>query len=79
MSTYLCSLQHLALNLDLQSDFVDDLSIEDETSHVVVGFDAEWNVDLTTRGAAQPTAIIQIAYGKWINIFQVELNSCNID
>jgi len=77
------------VNISLQSSasgiesglakIVDDLSIEDETSHVVVGFDAEWNVDLTTRGAAQPTAIIQIAYGKWINIFQVELNSCNID
>ena len=49
----------------------DDLNIEDETSKLVVGFDAEWNVDLTKGSGSQPTAILQIAYGKWIHIFQV--------
>lgn len=51
----------------------DDLNVDDESSHLVVGFDAEWNVDLTQRGASNPTAIVQIAYGKWIYIFQVWL------
>jgi hypothetical protein len=49
----------------------DDLSTEDETAHIVVGFDAEWNVDVTQRGVSRPTAIIQIAYKKWIYIFQI--------
>ena len=49
----------------------DDLSVDDETSKLVVGFDAEWNVDLSRHGAPRPTAIIQIAYEKWIHIFQV--------
>jgi len=48
-----------------------DLDVEDETNHIIVGFDAEWNVDFTHGGAPQPTAIIQIAYKKQINIFQV--------
>jgi hypothetical protein len=34
----------------------DDL--ENEISHLVVGFDAEWNVDFKERGSIQPTAII---------------------
>lgn len=53
----------------------DDLNVDDETSQLVVGFDAEWNVDLTQRGASRPTSIIQIAYGKWIYIFQVWLSA----
>jgi hypothetical protein len=48
-----------------------DLNVDDETSQLVVGFDAEWNVDLTQQGASRPTAIIQIAHEKWIYIFQV--------
>jgi len=71
------SLQSLASGIESGlAKIVDDLSIDDETSHVVVGFDAEWNVDFTHGGASQPTAIIQIAYGKWINIFQVLFTSC---
>lgn len=50
----------------------DDLDINNETSQLVVGFDAEWNVDLTQHGAPKPTAIVQIAYRKWIYIFQVK-------
>jgi hypothetical protein len=53
----------------------DDLNVDDETSQLVVGFDAEWNVDLTQQGASRPTAIIQIAYEKWIYIFQVWLST----
>jgi len=49
----------------------DDLNVEDETSSIVVGFDAEWNVDTTKRGTTRPTAVIQIAYGKWVHIFQI--------
>lgn len=49
----------------------DDLNTEDETAHIVVGFGAEWNVDVIQRGVSRPTAIIQIAYGKWIYIFQI--------
>jgi hypothetical protein len=49
----------------------DDLNMEDETSPLVVGFDAEWNVDFERRGSTKPTAVVQIAYGKWVHIFQV--------
>src|SRR3954447_9502180 len=49
----------------------DDLDMEDDKAYITVGFDAEWNVDLTSGGASQPTAITQIAYKKWINIFQI--------
>jgi len=48
-----------------------DLDMENDKAHIVVGFDAEWNVDLTYGGAPQPTAIIQIAYKKRIDIFQI--------
>lgn len=52
------------------SKITDDIDLENESAKIAVGFDAEWNVDLSQRGASQPTAIIQIAYKKWINIFQ---------
>ncbi|KAJ7664273.1 hypothetical protein B0H17DRAFT_952109, partial [Mycena rosella] len=48
-----------------------DLNTNDETAKLVVGFDAEWNVDLTARGAPHPTAIIQVAYNKSVYIFQI--------
>jgi len=49
----------------------DDLNVDDETSHLVVGFDAEWNVDFGERGRTKPTATIQIAYKKWVHVLQV--------
>ena len=49
----------------------DDLNVEDETSSIVVGFDAERNVGITKRVTTRPTAVIQIAYGKWVHIFQI--------
>jgi len=49
----------------------DDLNVEDKSSRIVVGFDAEWNVDLQLNQTGRPTAIIQIAYGKWVHVFQV--------
>ena len=55
---------------------LDDLDVENENSRLVVGFDAEWNVDLVYGGGPQPTAIIQIAYGKWVYIFQVSVYVC---
>ncbi|KAJ7351607.1 hypothetical protein DFH08DRAFT_935178 [Mycena albidolilacea] len=47
-----------------------DLNTDDPEDKLVVGFDAEWNVDTTLR-ASHPTAIIQIAYKSWVNIFQI--------
>jgi hypothetical protein len=52
-----------------------DLNVENSTSQIVVGFDAEWNVDLGQSGNGRPTAIIQIAYQKWVHILQV----CDLD
>jgi hypothetical protein len=49
----------------------DDLDLRNDDASIVVGFDAEWNVYLNTGGSLQPTAIVHIAYKKWINIFQV--------
>jgi hypothetical protein len=50
---------------------IDDLNVEDENSQLIV--DAEWNVNLVFGGGPQPTAIIQIAYEKWVYIFQVSV------
>ncbi|KAJ7754059.1 hypothetical protein B0H16DRAFT_1833181 [Mycena metata] len=47
-----------------------DINIQDATDKLVVGFDAEWNVD-TASGTTHPTAIIQIAYKTWVNVFQI--------
>ncbi len=49
----------------------DDLNVGNRTTSIVVGFDAEWNVDLKQSGNRRPTAVIQIAYGKWVHILQV--------
>ncbi len=46
----------------------DDLN---DTTCIVVGFDAEWNVDFEQNETGRPTAIIQIAYEKWVHILQV--------
>ncbi len=48
-----------------------DLKVEDSTSQIVVGFDAEWNVDFGQTGNQRPTAVIQIAYEKWVHVLQV--------
>lgn len=69
------SVQSMAAGIEAAlAKITDDLNVDDETSQLVVGFDAEWNVDLTQRGASRPTSIVQIAYGKWIYIFQVCLS-----
>ena len=54
------------------SKITDDLDMENDTPHLAVGFDAEWNVHLQTGSNAEPTAIIQIAYRKWVHILQVQ-------
>ncbi|KAJ7729455.1 hypothetical protein B0H16DRAFT_1775887 [Mycena metata] len=48
-----------------------DIDLNNETSKLVVGLDAEWNVDRTRGSTAQPTAIVQVAYSTWVNIFQI--------
>jgi hypothetical protein len=47
-----------------------DINLLDDSEKLVVGFNAEWNVD-TTSNMVQPTAIIQIAYKTWVNVFQI--------
>jgi hypothetical protein len=42
-----------------------DLNTDDPADKLVVGFDAEWNVD-TISNRNNPTAIIQIAYKSWV-------------
>ena len=66
------SVQSTALGIDSAlARVIDDIDTVNENNHIVIGFDAEWNVDLIHGGAPQPTAIIQIAYKKYINILQV--------
>lgn len=46
----------------------------DNDSHVVLGFDSEWNVEIMARGRYQthgPTAVIQLAYGDSVYLLQV--------
>lgn len=50
---------------------VDDLDHTDLSAHLVVGFDAEWNVDMVTGGGPRPTSIVQIAYKQRVFIIQV--------
>ena len=51
-----------------------DLDPDNETLKLVTHVDSEWNVIL--GGVPQPTAILQVAYKKWINIFQVGISCC---
>ena len=53
------------------SHIVDDLDSTNLSSHLVVGFDAEWNVDMVKGGGAKPTSIVQIAYNKPVFVLQV--------
>lgn len=53
---------------------INDLGSEDAESHLVVGYDSEWNVEYCANGRFQhhgPTAIIQLAYRNRIDILQV--------
>ena len=53
------------------SRIVDDLDSTNLSSHLVVGFDAEWNVDMVKGGGVKPTSIVHIAYNKQVFILQV--------
>ena len=65
---------------DAMRTILDDIP-EDEGS-IVVGFDSEWNVDVSAQGRVTRrgrTAIIQIAYGNRVYILQVNssiIHSC---
>ncbi|KAJ6605573.1 ribonuclease H-like domain-containing protein, partial [Mycena vulgaris] len=48
-----------------------DINIHDASDRLVVGFDAEWNVDTSSTHVSQPTAIIQVAYKGWVDILQI--------
>ncbi|KAJ6535246.1 ribonuclease H-like domain-containing protein [Mycena vulgaris] len=48
-----------------------DINIHDASDRLVVGFDAEWNVDTSPTHVSQPTAIIQVAYKGWVDILQI--------
>ena len=49
----------------------DDLDPSDENARLITGLDAEWNVNMTSGGGPEPTAVVQIAYKKRIYILQV--------
>lgn len=49
---------------------MDDLDLDDSIC-LECGLDAEWNVNMTCGGDPEPTSIIQIAYKKWMDVFQV--------
>lgn len=48
----------------------------DDRDEVVVGFDTEWNVDVSAGDRIRhrgPTALIQIAYKDQVHVFQVRI------
>src|SRR5882762_1048783 len=51
----------------------DDLDVDDNSICLECGLDAEWNVNMTHGGGPEPTSIIQIAYKKWVDVFQVRI------
>ena len=52
---------------------MDDLDLDDDSICLVCSLDAEWNVNMTHGGGPEPTSIIQIAYKKWVDVFQVRV------
>jgi hypothetical protein len=62
---------------DAMRTIIDDLHPDDSNAKIVVGFDSEWNVEVSGNGNVVQrgkTAIIQIAYKERIYILQVSLN-----
>lgn len=60
---------------------MDDLP-DDGTGEIVVGFDSEWNVEVTPNGMvkhAGKTAIVQIAYKRQVYILQVRTGHCRCE
>lgn len=57
------------------SPLVDDIPSDDDVPHLVIGFDAEWNVEMTDIGAfvRGELAVLQIAYEDRVYILQVHL------
>ena len=72
-------LKNTALSInDTVRLILDDVPQDD--GHLVIGFDSEWNVDVSSRGTIQGrgiTAVIQIAYQNRIYVFQVSFSTRN--
>jgi hypothetical protein len=54
------------------------LAAAQELGTLVVGFDSEWNVDITAGGRLQhhgPTALVQIAYKDRVHLLKVSLRT----
>ena len=57
----------------------DDVDVTDDTAYIKVAFDGECNVRMVRSGGPEPTSITQLAYKKWVDIFQVSfLNHVNL-
>lgn len=56
---------------DALAKITDDLNLDNIDEKLVIALDTEWNVIFGKGSSAQPTAILQIAYKSWFNIFQI--------
>ena len=57
---------------------LDDVPSDDPDGQIVVGFDSEWNIEVSVGGRVQEhghTSVIQIAYKNQVYILQVSLFS----
>ena len=55
---------------------LDDVPSDDPDAQIVVGFDSEWNIEVSVGGRVQEcghTSVIQIAYKNRVYILQVSL------
>jgi len=55
---------------------LDDVPSDDPDAQIVVGFDSEWNIEVSVGGRVQEhghTSVIQITYKNWVYILQVSL------
>jgi hypothetical protein len=50
---------------------LDDLDPFDQSAYLKLALNAKFNVNMTRGGGPEPTSTVQIAYKKWIDIFQV--------
>ena len=55
---------------------LDDVPSDDPDAQIVVGFDSEWNIEVSVGGRVRErghTSVIQIAYKNRVYILQVSL------
>ena len=62
-----------SINASMET-ILDDVSSDDLDAQIAVGFDSEWNIEVSIGGRVHErghTSITQIAYKNWVYILQI--------